>query len=111
MTYLDIKEKGFAYMRDEGIEKAKEFLGEDDYKDEITLDDSLLESTNPEVTFDSSNGTINYSCSLMGNSKKGNIEFGYISDDISLDLDIVVEIVQYYMKKLGKLKTVLEATK
>lgn len=111
MVYLEIKEKAFVPMRDEGIKKAKELVGEEDYTDEITLDDSLIYSTEPEIEFDSTDGTIRYSASLMGSLEKGNIELGYISESISLDLDTVTEIVQYYMKKLGKIKTVLEATK
>lgn len=38
-------------------------------------------------------------------------DFGYLSVDVQLNLDIVIDIIEYYMKKLGKLKTVLEATK
>ena len=37
--------------------------------------------------------------------------FGYLSTNVHLDLNIVINIIEYYMKKLGKLKTVLEATK
>lgn len=36
---------------------------------------------------------------------------GWLDIDVNLTLDRVLELVQYYMKKLGKLKTVLEATK
>lgn len=36
---------------------------------------------------------------------------GYLSTTVALDLDTVVTIIEFYMKKLGKLKTVLEATK
>ena len=31
--------------------------------------------------------------------------------EIPLDMDLVIEIIEYYRKKLGKLKTVFEATK
>jgi len=40
-----------------------------------------------------------------------NGEIGYISVNIPINIETAVDIVQYYMKKLGKLKTVLEATK
>ena len=110
MAYLDIQEKAFAYMRDEGIEKSKENLG-DDYKDEITLDDSLLDDKLDEVSFDSSTGKLNCSFILTGTSKKGNVDLGYLSLDLELDLDTVTDLVSYYMKKIGKLKTILEATK
>lgn len=36
---------------------------------------------------------------------------GWLDIKVDLTLDRVLELVQYYMKKLGKLKTVLEATK
>ena len=41
----------------------------------------------------------------------GNNDLGYFSIESKLDLDVVVQIIEFYMKKLGKLKTVLEATK
>ncbi len=36
---------------------------------------------------------------------------GWLDVNVDLTLDRVLELVNYYMKKLGKLKTVLEATK
>jgi len=41
----------------------------------------------------------------------GNSDLGYISLDFNLDLDTAIDVIEFYMKKLGKLKTVLEATK
>lgn len=38
-------------------------------------------------------------------------ELGFITLSIPLNQDIAVQIIDRYMKKLGKLKTVLEATK
>jgi len=38
-------------------------------------------------------------------------ELGFVSLDIPLSTDIATGIIDRYMKKLGKLKTVLEATK
>ena len=38
-------------------------------------------------------------------------DFGYLSTSIKLDLDTVISIIEFYRSKLGKLKTVLEATK
>lgn len=39
------------------------------------------------------------------------VNFGYLSTQIVLPLETVIDIIEFYMKKLGKLKTVLEATK
>jgi len=49
---------------------------------------------------------------LNGNIYCGKEHLGNLySNDLPIDLDLVVDLVQVYMKKLGKLKTVLEATK
>ena len=113
MTYLDIEE-GFltnAAIHKIGIEKSKEYLGDDDRKPKDMIFDNVLSSEDGDIEFDENKGTISFSKDVyieVDGEKKKAI---YFSDDIALDLDVVVEIVQYYMKKLGKLKTVLEATK
>lgn len=38
-------------------------------------------------------------------------ELGYVSFNINMNLERVDEIVQFYMKKLGKVKTIMEAVK
>ena len=38
-------------------------------------------------------------------------EFGYISISAPIDLELMVEIIQDYVKRLNKLKSVLEAVK
>lgn len=42
---------------------------------------------------------------------KSSKKLGYISIKIKMDQDRTIEVVSDYMKRLGKLKTVLEATK
>lgn len=113
MTYLDIEE-GFmtnTSIHKIGIEKSKEYIGDDDRKPKDMIFDDALSSEDGDIEFDENKGTISFSKDIYievdGEKKK----VLYFSDNIELDLDIVVEIVQYYMKKLGKLKTVLEATK
>jgi hypothetical protein len=41
----------------------------------------------------------------------GSSDLGYISLDFNLDMDTAIDVIEFYMKKLGKLKTILEATK
>lgn len=36
---------------------------------------------------------------------------GYLNLSVKMDFDTIIDIIQAYMKKLGKLKTILEATK
>lgn len=48
---------------------------------------------------------------LSGDLKNNEDNLGYISIKMKMDHDRVIEIINDYMKKLGKIKTVLEATK
>jgi len=50
---------------------------------------------------------------IPGTLKHGStlIDFGYISMDVDLPMDTVLEIIEFYMKKISKMKAVLEATK
>lgn len=41
----------------------------------------------------------------------GETDLGYVSLDFEMDTETVIDIIEFYMKKLGKLKTILEATK
>ena len=113
MTYLDIEEEFMTNtsIHKIGIEKSKEYLSDDDRNAKDMVFDNVLSSEDGNIEFNENTGTISFSKDVYAevNGKKEKVL--YFSDDIQLDLDIVVEIVQYYMKKLGKLKTVLEATK
>ncbi len=67
-----------------------------------------------DINFDVTNeeyikGKIAVGGSLIDSKTKKNL--GYISFDIEMSLDRVSELLNLYLKKLGKLKTVLEATK
>jgi hypothetical protein len=106
--YLDINENAFSSLRDNAIEEAKSTLG-DERVDELSF--TNLEFLNPEYEFDEKDGSLTYYGSLSGFGKKGKVDFGYLSVDVKIDLDLAVKIIEFYMKKLGKLKTVLEATK
>jgi len=50
---------------------------------------------------------------IQGDLKHGSnlIDFGYLSVSLALPMETVIEIIEFYLKKLGKLKTILEATK
>jgi hypothetical protein len=41
----------------------------------------------------------------------GDTKLGYFSVTINMDLETITKITEYYIKKLNRLKTVLEATK
>ncbi len=53
------------------------------------------------------NGELLISGELFHNGK----ELGYLSPTIPLGNETIIEIIEYYMEKMEKVKAVLEATK
>ena len=101
--YLSIETEGFEERKKEGIEENKANGGEGNSMDfpnlNFRIDKKNIEFRDGELT-------------LNGDLLNHNLtSFGYLSLSFNLNLDTVVDIIEYYMKKLGKLKTVLEATK
>lgn len=94
-VYLHLNGENFEKMKGKANERSKE---DDENSKDYNFDWMPLESD--EVSFEAGTLSIN-----------GSNDLGYFSMDIDLDLDTVVDIIEFYMKKLGKLKTVLEATK
>jgi hypothetical protein len=94
--YLHLNGEYFEANKIQANEKSKE---DDENSKDYNFDTQVIESLDG-LEFE--NGTLTVDCSN---------KLGYYSLDVDLDLDIVVQIIEYYMKKLGKLKTVLEATK
>ena len=96
--YLDIDLSEFEKQKKDAIETAKANGSED----HATFEDIQwnIDFDNTEINED---GKIYISGSLE--------KFGYLSIDITLGLDDIAEIISVYMKKVNKLKTILEATK
>jgi len=110
-AYLSIHDKVLDSVRTEGLKKTVEDMGEDAPTDEITLSEGLLESKTGDIEFDERTGCLSFSTELTIKKDNTSTDIGYFSDEIEIDLDTASSIVNYFMKKLGKLKTVLEATK
>ncbi len=104
---LEINEKSFNELKEEAKENSLEFVNEMGYEreDELRLNNSTLEIGTAE--FDKSEDKL----FIDGTLKYGGKEYGFVSLNINIDIDIALNIIESYMKKLGKLKTVLEATK
>ncbi len=92
---LDLEE--FEKKKAEAIKIAKEEDG-DDYSNTANFYNLDFESEGFE--FDAGEVTI-----------YGDTPLGWIDVKFKMDLDDVISVIEHYMKKLGKLKTVLEATK
>jgi len=103
--YLNLNKDALKNTEELATNKSMEDLG-DEGKNQLTYSNLRLDIS--EMYIDEKTETL----VLNGNIYCGKEDLGYISSyDLPIDLDLVVDLVQIYMKKLGKLKTVLEATK
>ena len=101
-VFLSLETEGFEKRKKAGIEEAKA------NGCETTMDWPNLGWCVDKNEIEFRDGELYINGSLKDTDLT---DFGYLSTTIVLDLDTVVSIIEYYMKKLGKLKTVLEATK
>ena len=100
---LQINTKEFESLKDKALKKANETNEEED----MIMDFNNL---NFDVdTEEFKDGKIILCGNLIDPETKESL--GWMDVDVDLSLDRVLDLVNYYMKKLGKLKTVLEATK
>ena len=106
-VYLTIDGDGFEKSKKEANEEAKAD-GYEESENDFKYPSAVL--TPDEIEFRESEGSLGI-CGTLYTDGSQNTELGYLSLDIVPDLDTIIDIIQFYMKKLGKLKTVLEATK
>jgi len=76
----------------------------DEYNNVLLSDCNLVSD---EFYFDDGDNCIK----LNGQVLKGESNLGYVSLDIPLPFDMLIEIIETYRKRLAKLKNVLESTK
>ena len=100
--YISLDEKEIAKIKVEGNKNAIEEMS-DEGKDNIVFGKQLLDLD--DISFN--DGALNMCGSLTVNGT----DIGYIGITEQLSLDLALSIINYYMKKLGKLKTVIEAVK
>lgn len=101
--YLNINKDTFESQKKEAESRDVEQSGEDSTGylfNDCSLSDEQLECKNGEFEL--------YGDLIDNLSKE---VLGYLSITIRPDMDLVIDLIEFYMKKLGKLKTVLEATK
>ena len=103
-VYLSLDKKRFEETKAEAEKTAKKNGDVESY----TWENLNFCFDNNDIEFDEEKNMLY----VGGNLKDGElIDLAYASFDIQLPLDTVIEIIEAYRKKLGKLKTVLEATK
>lgn len=104
MVWIDINEKTLNKFRAEFKQVSDANMGEENDLLNLSSESNVIAKIE-ELNF--SEGSIEFTYTYHKNGE----QIIYLSDNVEIDLDLAAEIVSYYMKKLGKLKTVLEATK
>jgi len=105
-VYLIIKEPAFLKQK-EVARKAAVQIDEEFAKDGSLLWENISlvdEHSNTGYELDENKNTLN----VWGDFSNG---LGFVSLTLSLDIDLVIDIIQLYVKKMNKIKAMLEATK
>ena len=101
-VFLSIDNNVFKETKEKARQNAKEELGENAAEDLIW---SSLKTEWDEIGF--RDGKLSFSGDLRGPETK--LSLGYVSSEIELPFDTVIAILEHFVKKVNKVKTVLEA--
>ena len=100
--YINLNKDFLAKTSLKANENAKDILGDEEGKN-ILLYDNCIMTQETEIN----DGEI----AIYGKVSDGSNELGYFDVRFRPCMDDIITLIEFYMKKLGKLKTVLEATK
>lgn len=103
-VYLSINKETFEETKERAIQENKDISGEE-YEDNFLYQNCSLNDESIECN----NGSFEIYGDLIDNNSGKSL--GYLSVSITPDIDLILNLIEFYMKKLGKLKTILEATK
>ena len=103
--YLDFNKKVIEDSLTSANKRAIERDG-DEGKDNALYENAELKPDG-DMGFMPDTESVDFSGTLIHEGK----ELGYMSGSVALDFEDIIAIIEVYRKKLGKLKTVLEATK
>ncbi len=104
-TYLTISKSSIKEFQKEANEEAMAQMGKDEGEDELYFPEIIWNAE--ELYFEREDNCLHLSGEFFHNGKK----LGYLSPEIPLGNNTIIEIIEHRMKKLGKLKTVMEALK
>ena len=104
-VFLTLDKEGLIKTEHRANKSSIESSGEKEGKD--TLEYGGINFELDTFDFDKSEDSLD----ICGRMYSNGIYLGFISLDIPINIDLAIPIIESYMKKLGKLKTVLEATK
>lgn len=103
--YLNLSKEGLKKTEKEASKEAKETFEGKESEDSLIYSEPKF--VQDELYFDTGSDSIVLNGELFSNK----IKLGYISVDMPLNTDIIIEIIEHYRKKLAKIKTILEAVK
>ena len=104
-VYLQLNKKEFEELKDKASKLANK-----DFHGEKSNQYFLFKGLNFDVTNEEfKEGKMSIGGQIYDSESKK--ELGYLSFDLDMNLERVSEIIQFYMKKLGKVKTIMEAVK
>ncbi len=105
-VYLTLNKKEFESIEKRANQEAIDSdPNDEDKKNELYFDKATIQINDLYIEDKSDELLLNGSLHSFGK------ELGWIDFKIPLNQELAVQIIDRYMKKLGKLKTVLEATK
>ena len=104
--YMTLSKEGIKLTREAASKATEEAYGDDpDTEDTLLYEDVKWNAE--ELYFDKESESITCNGEFSSMGKK----LGYMSLEIPIHSELLIEIIEHYMKKLGKLKTVMEALK
>lgn len=111
--YANLSKEVFEKTKEEANKKAIENDCEEGKNDLMYDYLALIPDKREGISFDESKNVLTCCGEVFISNEQDELKekFGYVSIDIPFDSDMVIEIIEAYRKKLGKLKTILEATK
>lgn len=104
---LDIEE--IEKLKKKAIEKANENCDDGDEGKRMLFNNLEVDSDPGERYFDIEKNKFIFSGNLL--DKESEEVLGYLSFSLNVDSKTLLEIIHLYMKRLGKVKTILEAVK
>lgn len=102
-AYLSLDEKSLKETKKEAKEEAIAAMGEEDAKDSLEYPNIIWDVD--ELYLDGGELCLN------GGFSSGGKELGSLSQTIPLGNETIINIIDYYMEKMEKVRAVLEATK
>lgn len=106
---IELNTSNFDKIKSKAIKAGDEYCDEGEDGKSMLLNNLRLDSESDERYLNIKENKFVFSGSLVDIDTEENV--GYLSFDLDLDAETLLELINIYMKKLGKVKTVLEAVK